>query len=72
MDAAVMIPRVAALADALLARRWRLATAESCTGGLIAAHCTAVLPDSHDHAKALTNAVGNLHANHGHTAVWLK
>ncbi len=34
-------PAVAALADALLARRWRMATAESCTGGLIAAACTA-------------------------------
>jgi nicotinamide-nucleotide amidase len=32
---------VAALADALLARGWRIATAESCTGGLIAAACTA-------------------------------
>jgi len=31
---------VAQLADALLARRWRLASAESCTGGLIAAACT--------------------------------
>jgi nicotinamide-nucleotide amidase len=31
---------VAALADALLARGWKLATAESCTGGLIAAACT--------------------------------
>ncbi len=30
------------LAEALLARGWRLATAESCTGGLIAACCTAV------------------------------
>ncbi|RYF36607.1 MAG: CinA family protein [Comamonadaceae bacterium] len=29
-----------ALAGALLARGWRLATAESCTGGLIAAACT--------------------------------
>ena len=47
MDAAEMIPRVAALADALLARRWRLATAESCTGGLVAAHCTAVAGSSH-------------------------
>lgn len=28
------------LAAALLARGWRLATAESCTGGLIAAACT--------------------------------
>ena len=32
---------VAALADALLARGWCIATAESCTGGLIAAACTA-------------------------------
>lgn len=31
---------VAALADALLARGWQLALAESCTGGLIAAACT--------------------------------
>lgn len=31
---------VSALAALLLARRWRLATAESCTGGLIAATCT--------------------------------
>jgi nicotinamide-nucleotide amidase len=29
------------LADALRARGWRMATAESCTGGLIAASCTA-------------------------------
>ena len=28
------------LAQALLARGWRLATAESCTGGMIAAACT--------------------------------
>lgn len=28
------------LADALRQRRWRLVTAESCTGGLIAAACT--------------------------------
>lgn len=33
---------VAALAQALLARRWTLVTAESCTGGLIAAACTAI------------------------------
>ncbi len=32
--------RVATLADALRARGWRIATAESCTGGLIAAACT--------------------------------
>ena len=31
---------VARLAQALLDRHWRLATAESCTGGLIAAACT--------------------------------
>jgi nicotinamide-nucleotide amidase len=31
---------VAALADALLARSWKMAAAESCTGGLIAAACT--------------------------------
>jgi nicotinamide-nucleotide amidase len=33
---------VAPLADALRARGWRLTTAESCTGGLIAAACTAL------------------------------
>lgn len=32
---------VAALAAALAARGWRMATAESCTGGAIAAACTA-------------------------------
>lgn len=31
---------LARLADRLRARGWRLATAESCTGGLIAARCT--------------------------------
>ncbi|MEY4757275.1 MAG: hypothetical protein RJA34_2173 [Pseudomonadota bacterium] len=31
---------IAQLGSALLARHWRLATAESCTGGLIAAACT--------------------------------
>ena len=35
-----------ALGDALRARGWRLATAESCTGGLIAAACTAVAGSS--------------------------
>lgn len=39
--AATVAARVAALATALQARGWRLATAESCTGGLIAAACTA-------------------------------
>jgi nicotinamide-nucleotide amidase len=37
---------VAALADALRARGWRMATAESCTGGLIAAACTAMAGSS--------------------------
>ena len=33
-------PRVHALADALRAQGWTLATAESCSGGLIAGRCT--------------------------------
>ena len=37
---------VAVLGDALRARGWKLATAESCTGGLIAAACTAVAGSS--------------------------
>ncbi len=37
---------VEALADVLRARGWRLATAESCTGGLIAAACTSVAGSS--------------------------
>ena len=37
---------VAALGDALRQRRWMLATAESCTGGLIAAACTALAGSS--------------------------
>ena len=39
-------PAVLALGAALRARGWRLATAESCTGGLIAAACTAVAGSS--------------------------
>lgn len=39
-------PAVLALADALRARGWRLACAESCTGGLLAAACTAVAGSS--------------------------
>ena len=39
-------PLVAQLADALRARGWRMATAESCTGGLIAAACTALAGSS--------------------------
>jgi nicotinamide-nucleotide amidase len=37
---------VAPLADALRARAWRIASAESCTGGLIAAACTALAGSS--------------------------
>ena len=37
---------VEALAVALRSRGWRLATAESCTGGLIAAACTSVAGSS--------------------------
>ena len=39
-------PTVLALASALRARGWKIATAESCTGGLIAAACTAVAGSS--------------------------
>ena len=39
-------PQVLALADLLRARGWRMATAESCTGGLIAAVCTSVAGSS--------------------------
>ena len=39
-------PAVLALATALRARGWKIATAESCTGGLIAAACTAVAGSS--------------------------
>ena len=39
-------PAVRALAEALVARGLTLATAESCTGGLIAAACTAVAGSS--------------------------
>ena len=38
---------VAALAQALLARSWRMACAESCTGGLVAAACTSLAGSSH-------------------------
>ena len=39
-------PAVQALAEALRARGWRIATAESCTGGLAAAACTMVAGSS--------------------------
>jgi nicotinamide-nucleotide amidase len=38
--------QVLSLGEALRARGWRLATAESCTGGLIAAACTSVAGSS--------------------------
>lgn len=40
MDTQALLPSIQHLADLLLARGERLATAESCTGGLIAATCT--------------------------------
>ena len=43
MDQTATVP---ALADALRARRWKIATAESCTGGLIAAACTDIAGSS--------------------------
>jgi nicotinamide-nucleotide amidase len=46
MDLKTIEPAVLALADALRARGWMMATAESCTGGLIAAACTAVAGSS--------------------------
>jgi nicotinamide-nucleotide amidase len=42
----VFEPEVLALGDTLRARGWRLATAESCTGGLVAACCTSVAGSS--------------------------
>jgi nicotinamide-nucleotide amidase len=38
--------QVRSVAQALLAQRWRMASAESCTGGLIAAACTALAGSS--------------------------
>jgi nicotinamide-nucleotide amidase len=46
LDADLATQWVAPLADALRVRGWRLATAESCTGGLIAAACTALAGSS--------------------------
>jgi nicotinamide-nucleotide amidase len=39
-------PAVRALAERLRARGWRIAAAESCTGGLLAAACTALAGSS--------------------------
>ncbi len=46
LDADLAAQWVVPLADALRARAWRIATAESCTGGLIAATCTALAGSS--------------------------
>ena len=46
MDAQDVTKEVSALAERLKAHHWRLATAESCTGGLIAASCTALAGSS--------------------------
>jgi nicotinamide-nucleotide amidase len=46
VDIGEALPQVRALAAALRARGWRLATAESCTGGLVAAACTALAGSS--------------------------
>ena len=46
IDADTITPLVTPLADALRAKGWRLATAESCTGGLIAAACTSLAGSS--------------------------
>ena len=46
IDVAAITPLVAPLADALRARGWRLAAAESCTGGLLAAACTTLAGSS--------------------------
>ena len=40
MELQAFEPQVLVLADTLRRRGWRIATAESCTGGLIAAACT--------------------------------
>ncbi|MBX3643271.1 MAG: CinA family protein [Rubrivivax sp.] len=46
MDLSRVEADVLALGDALRRRGWHMATAESCTGGLIAAACTAVAGSS--------------------------
>jgi nicotinamide-nucleotide amidase len=46
MDLAPFLPAVLELSRTLRARGWKLVTAESCTGGLIAAACTEVAGSS--------------------------
>ena len=46
IDLDIVTPLVTPLADALRAKGWRLTTAESCTGGLIAAACTTLAGSS--------------------------
>ena len=46
IDLHTVTPLVLSLGDALRAKGWRLAAAESCTGGLIAATCTSVAGSS--------------------------
>jgi len=46
IDLPTVTPLVLSLGEALRARCWRLAAAESCTGGLIAAACTSVAGSS--------------------------
>ena len=46
IDLDTVTPLVTPLAAALRAQGWRLATAESCTGGLIAAACTTLAGSS--------------------------
>jgi nicotinamide-nucleotide amidase len=46
IDLSLVTPLVTPLADALRAKGWRLASAESCTGGLIAAACTTLAGSS--------------------------
>ena len=46
MELQAFEPQVLALADTLRRRGWRIAAAESCTGGLIAAACTQVAGSS--------------------------
>jgi len=69
-------PTVLALAEQLVSKRWRLATAESCTGGLIAAACTAVAGSSewfergfvtysNEAKQALLGVDASLLASHG-------